>query len=182
MSLTLEKPWSSPRRANCRYSCGEFAELGEDLVHAALVDGVEAVGRSGDRGEADFVKAEIVFEVAIDFEDVHGVGGHGDARGDGARVMAGEELADLGLHDVVAAAAVGEDAEVVVHFFRAVDAYGDADAVGGEKVDDLRSEERGVGGQAEIDFYVLARSLFVANSRRRGGAEGNSSAFRRRRR
>src|SRR5207237_10529492 len=56
---------------------------------------------------------------------------------------------------------VGEDAEGVVHFFWAVDAYGDANAVDGEEIDDLRGQERGVGGQAEIDFYISASRLFI---------------------
>ena len=72
-----------------------------------------------------------------------------------------EKLADLGLHDVVAAAAVGEDAEGVVHFFGTVDTDGDADAIGSKEVDDVRSEERSVGGQTEIDFHVLASGLFA---------------------
>ena len=87
-------------------------------------------------------------------------GGHGDARGDRARVMTREKLADLRLHDFVAAAAVGEDAELVVHFLGAVDAYGDADAIVGQEIDDLRSEQRGVGSQAEVDLHAFARGLF----------------------
>ena len=49
-----------------------------------------------------------------------------------------QQLLDLRRDDVVAAGAVVEDAELVLHFARAVDRDRDADVVLGEELDDLR--------------------------------------------
>src|SRR5580704_266493 len=102
-----------------------------------------------------------MLEVAIDFEDVHRVRGQGDARGDGPSVMPGEQFANLGLDDVVTAATTGENAELVVHFLRPVETYSGSDAVFGEEIDDVRSQERGVGGEAKIDAHAFAARLFL---------------------
>jgi len=72
-----------------------------------------------------------------------------------------DEGADAGLDDVVAAAAVGEDAELVVHFLGAIHADGDADVVLGEEPDDVGREQGGVGGEAEIDGAALRGGLLV---------------------
>ena len=56
--------------------------------------------------------------------------------------------------DVVAAGAVLEDPELVLHFPRTVDRDGDPDLVLDQELDHVRLEQRGVGRQAEVD--VLA--------------------------
>ena len=79
-----------------------------------LVDGVKLVGRGGDRREADFVKSKVLFQMAEDAHDVGDAGGEGHTRGDRPRPVILDQRADLRLDDVVAAAAVGEDAELIV--------------------------------------------------------------------
>ena len=157
VSLTLEKPCISPRSANSRYSSRQHLELVEHAVHAALVDGVEAIGRRGDGREADLVEAQVVLQMAVDAEHVGDARGERDARGDGPRAVACDQRADAGLDDVVAAAAVGEDAELVVQFLGAIHADRHADVVFGEELDDGGSEQGGVGGEAEIDGAALRR-------------------------
>src|ERR1700676_641964 len=44
----------------------ELAKLREHIVHAGFVDGVQAVRGSGHRSKAYFVKAQIVFQMAVD--------------------------------------------------------------------------------------------------------------------
>ena len=56
--------------------------------------------------------------------------------------------------DVVAAGAVVEDAELVLHFLGAVDRDRHPDLVLDQELDHVRLEQGGVGGQAEVD--VLA--------------------------
>src|SRR5882672_3076593 len=56
---------------------GEFAELRENVIHARHSDGVQAIRGRGYRSEADFVETEIVFQVTVDLENVHGLRGHG---------------------------------------------------------------------------------------------------------
>ena len=71
----------------------------------------------------------------------------------------GDQRAHPGLDDVVAALAVGEHAQLVVQFRRAVHADRHADAVLGKKLDDRRRQQRGVGGEAEIDEAALRGGL-----------------------
>src|ERR1700730_3344257 len=91
--------------------------------------------------------------MAVDLEDVQGARGHGDARGDGPGVMPRKQLATLGLDDVVAAAAIREDAKLVVHLLGPVQADGDANPVFREIVDDLRGEKCGIGRKAKVDLH-----------------------------
>ena len=67
----------------------------------------------------------------------------------------GQQRLDLRRGDVVAALAVAEDAELVLDLLRAVDRDGHADALVGEEVDDVGLQQRGVGGQAEVDQLAL---------------------------
>ena len=53
-----------------------------------------------------------------------------------------DQSADLGLDDVVAAFAIGEDAQLVVHLLGPVHADGDADAVLRKELDDRRRQQR----------------------------------------
>src|SRR6267154_4409232 len=107
----------------------QFAELREDVIHARHTDGIQAIGGRGYGSEADFVETEIVFQVTVNLEHVHGLRGHSHARGDRAGVMASEKFANFRLDNVVAAAAIGEDAKRVIHFLRPVQANGYADFV-----------------------------------------------------
>ena len=61
------------------------------------------------------------------------------ARADRPAAMPLQQLLDLRRDDVVAAGAVVEDAELVLHLARAVDRDRDADVVLGEELDDLRA-------------------------------------------
>src|SRR5882762_5515869 len=140
---------------------GKFAELRENIIHARYSDGGQAIRGRGYRSEADFVEAEIVLQVAINLEHVHSLRGHGYPGGDWPGVMTSEKFAHFRLDNVVAAAAIGEDAEGVIHFFGSIEANGYADFVGGQIIDDDGSEERGVGGKAEIDFDALERGLLA---------------------
>src|SRR6267378_8590184 len=97
----------------------------------------------------------------VNLKHVHGLRGHSHARRDRSSVMASEEFAHFRLDNVVAAAAIREDAKRVIHFLGSVEADGYADFVGGQIVDDDGSKERGVGGKAEIDFYAFARGLLA---------------------
>src|SRR5712672_1290889 len=139
----------------------QFAELREDVIHARHTDGIQAIGGRGYGSEAHFVETEMVFQVTVNLEHVHGLRSHSHARGDRPGVMASEEFAHFRLDNVVAAAAIGEDAERVIHFLGSVEANGYADFVGGQIIDDDGSEERGVGGKAEIDFDALERGLLA---------------------
>src|SRR6267378_4965428 len=135
---------------------GKFAELRENVIHARHSDGVQAIRGRGYRSEADFVETQIVFQVPVNLEHVHGLRGHGYPGGDWAGVMASEEFTNFRLDNIVAAAPIGEDAECVIHFLGPIEADGYADFVGGQIIDNGRSKERGVGGKAEIDFHALA--------------------------
>ena len=95
----------------------------------ALADGVQAIGRGGDGRESDLVEAQVVLQVAIDAPHVGDAGGERDARGDRARAVAASSSRTLRRDDVVAAAAVGEDPQRVVHLRRTIHADGHADAV-----------------------------------------------------
>ena len=74
---------------------GEHLKLLEHAVHAALVDGVEPVGRSGDRSESDLVESQIVLQMAVDAADVGDAGGQRDARRDRARAVCRQQCAHL---------------------------------------------------------------------------------------
>ena len=117
---------------------GKRVKLFQHAIHAAFADSVQAVGRGSHGREADLVKAEVLFQVAEDPDDVGDAAGERDARGDGPRTV----VLNQGLHargdDVITAVAVGEDAELIVQFGRAIHADGHADAVLGEELDDGR--------------------------------------------
>ena len=48
----------------------QFGELREHVVHAGVADRVETIGRSGHRGEPDFVKSQILCQVSEDLANV----------------------------------------------------------------------------------------------------------------
>ena len=64
-----------------------------------------------------------------------------------------QQLLDFRRDHVVAAGAVMEDAELVLHLARAVNRDRDADVVLDQELDDVRAQERGVGRQAEVDRF-----------------------------
>ena len=97
-------------------------------------------------------------------EDADHVGharGQRDARRNGPRAMVFNQRPHPRLDDVVAAFAVGEDAQLIVHLLRAVHADRDADVVLREKLDDGGRQQRGVGGQAEVDVAALLFGLLI---------------------
>ena len=108
---------------------GEIPELAEHVVVAVLGDGVAAAGRRRHRREADLPEPDLLGEMAIDPLDVERSGGQRDARADRPAAVPLEQLLDLRRDDVVAAGAVVEDAELVLHLARAVDRDRDADLV-----------------------------------------------------
>ena len=111
------------------------------------------------RREPDLPEADVVGEVAIDLLDVEVRRRERHARADRPRAVAPEELADLRRHQIVAAGAVGEDAELVLDVLRPVDRDRDADAVLGDELDDLRLEQRRV-REAEVHrFADFGRAL-----------------------
>ena len=130
---------------------GQHMELAQNTVHAAFADGIEPIRRSRHRREADLVESELVLQVAVDSHDVRDAGGQRNARRDRARAVARDQRFHARCDDVVAAAAVGEDAQLVVQLRRAVHADRDADIVVREELDDRGRQQRGVGGEAEID-------------------------------
>ena len=101
-----------------------------------LVDGVELIGRSGHRRETDLVKSQVLFQMAENLDYVGHTRGQRDARRNRPRAMILDQRPHSGLDDVVAARAVGENAQLVVHFLGPIHADGHADAVLREKLDD----------------------------------------------
>ena len=73
--------------------------------------------------------------------------------GDWLGAMPFQQLLDFRRDHVVAAGAVMEDAELVLHLFRAVNRDRDADVVLDEELDDVRAQQRGVGRQAEVNRF-----------------------------
>src|SRR5215813_4843483 len=49
---------------------GQYVELLQNMIHPAIVDGVKPIRRSRHRGEADLMKAEIVFQMTKDADDI----------------------------------------------------------------------------------------------------------------
>ena len=113
-----------------------------------------AAGRRRHRREPDFPEPDLLGEVLIDALDVHLSRRQRHARANRAAAVALQQLLDFRRDDVVAAGAVVEDAELVLHFLGAVDRNRDADAVLGQELDDLRLEQRAVGRQAEVDLLA----------------------------
>ena len=96
--------------------------------------------------------------------------------------MPAQQFLDLRRDDVVAAGAVVEDPEFVLHFARTINRNRHADLVLGEELDNFRLQQRRVRRQAEIDLFA---ELGRAPARVGDGllqAPGNSAAFRHRRR
>ena len=109
------------------------------------------------------MESEVVFQMAVDPHDVRHAGGQRHARRDRAASCDPAISAHApGRNDVVAAAAIGEHAQLVVQIRRTVHADGHADVVVREKLDDGGREQRRVGRQAEIDGPALFRRAFVA--------------------
>ena len=93
----------------------------------------------------------------VDLSHIHRPRGHGDAGGNRARLMLRPKILHLGLDDVVAAAAVGEDAKLVLHLFRPVHAHRHADGILRQVLDDGGREQRRVAEEAaEIPMIELA--------------------------
>src|SRR5207247_2897088 len=145
----------------------ERAELIEHAIEAALANRVLRVRRRGHGREADFPEPEILGEVAVNSCDIQRVGRQGDAGANGAAPMPPQQLLDLWRNDIVAAGAAAEDAELVLQVAGAIDRDRDADAILGEKFDDLRPQQRRVRGETEIDFLAqLRRTLPRVTDRR----------------
>ena len=134
---------------------GEIAELRQQMIEAAVRDRVITPRRRGNRRKADFPEAELLGEMVIDLANVQRLLRQGHPGADRTRSMPGEQRLDLRRRNGVAAGAVVEDAELVLHLLRTVDRDGHANALVGKELDHVRPEQRGVGGQAEVD--VLAR-------------------------
>src|SRR4051812_41238513 len=100
---------------------GEIAELLEHQVVAVVRDRMLAIGGGGDRREADLPEPDLVPQVIENAANIHAGRREGDARAYRARPVTREKLTDLRLDHVVAAGAVVEHAELVLHFTRAVD-------------------------------------------------------------
>ena len=160
---------------------GQHVELIQYAIHAGGVDGVELVGRRGDGRETYFVESQVLLQMAEDADHVGNARRERDARRDGPGAMVLDQCAHLGLDNVVAALAVGEDAQMVVHLLGAIHADGDADVVLGEKLDDGRRQQSGVGGETEVDVPPLFGCALVVRTPPLASAAGSSSAFRRRR-
>ncbi len=133
---------------------GEPPELRQQVVEPAVADRVVALRRRRHRRESDFPETHLVGEVTIDAGDVQRLPRQRHARADRPRPMARQQRLDLRRHDVVAAGAVLEDAEAILQLLRPVDRNGDADAVLGQELDDIRPQQRGVRGQAEVDLLA----------------------------
>ena len=74
---------------------GKRAELLEQVIEAAVGNGVVAAGRGRHRREADLPEAEFVGEVLIDPADVKCLPRERDSRADGPRAMALQQRLDL---------------------------------------------------------------------------------------
>src|SRR5712691_7160873 len=133
----------------------EIPELAEHVVVALLGNGVTAARRRRHRRKADLPETDLLGEMTINPLDVERPRGERDACADWPAPVLFEELADFRSDHVVAARTVVEDAELVLHLAGTVDGDGDADAVLGEELDDLRLQQRAVGREAEV--HVLAQ-------------------------
>jgi hypothetical protein len=71
------------------------------------------------------------------------------------------QRANSRLDNVVAASAIGEDAQFIVQLRWTVHADRDANAVFGKELDDGGRQQGGIGGQAEIDAASRSSSLFA---------------------
>src|SRR5579863_4239435 len=94
---------------------GQNVKLFQYAVHAALVDGIELIRGCSDGGEAYFVESKVLLQVPENLDYIGDSGRQGHARGNGPGTMILNQLTHFGGDDVVTAAAVGEDAQLVVH-------------------------------------------------------------------
>ena len=129
----------------------EIEELIEHAIVAVVRDRVAAGRRRRHRREADFPEPDVVGEVTVDALHVEVRGRQRHARANRAAAVPPQQLADFRRHQIVAAGAVVEHAELVLHVLRTVDRDRDADPVLGDELDDLRLEQRRVGREAEVD-------------------------------
>ena len=83
-------------------------------------------------------------------------------RRDGTSVMFLDEFSNLGFDNVVAAAPVWKDAQLVVQFLGSVHAHRDADVVLRQEVDDRGREQGRVGGETEVDRPGFLLGLFAS--------------------
>src|SRR5262249_6644967 len=120
----------------------ELAKLTEHPVEARITDRVLLLWRSRNRRKSYFPKAELLGEMTIDPRHVDRFRGQGHPSPDGTGAMFAQQLLDLRRDDVVTAGAIVKDTELVLQFFRAVHRDGDANLVLGEKLDDVRPQQR----------------------------------------
>src|ERR1051326_162187 len=96
-----------------------------------------------------------------DLANIEGLRSQRHARADWTAGMTPQQLFDFRRDDIVAALPIAEHAKLVLHLLGTIDGDGDADAVLGEKFDDVGPKERGVRGQTEIDLFAQRRSLLA---------------------
>src|SRR3989442_741979 len=99
--------------------------------------------------------------MAVDLENVHNLGSQSNPSPNGARSMLLDQFLDLGGDNVVDAAAVLENPELVVQLLRPVNADRDPDLVFGKVLDHRGGEQRGVRGQAEVDVLAGGAGLLA---------------------
>ena len=107
----------------------ELAKLLENAIHSRLIDGVKPVRRSGDRRKADLMKTQLVLQV-LDRSRITSMAPEVmvTRAAMGRVLMIREQALHLRLDDVVTAAAVREDAKLVLHLLGPIHADGNADA------------------------------------------------------
>src|SRR5215831_17361630 len=89
-------------------------ELFQYTVHAAFVDRIETVRRSGHGREAYFVESKVVFQMPEDADDVADSRGQCHSSGDRPGLMILNESPGSRLNHIVAAGSVRENAKLVV--------------------------------------------------------------------
>ena len=133
---------------------GQRAELFEQVIEAAVRDGVVAARGGRDRRKADLPESQFVGEVLIDATDVEGLARQRDAGAHRPCAVPLQQRFDLRRRHRVAALPIAEHAELVLHLFGAVDRDRDTDALVGEELDHVGLQQRRVGGEAEVEFLA----------------------------
>ena len=138
---------------------GQRRELLDHLVEPLATERVFAARRGRHRGEPHLLEADLLGQVPVDARDVADLRGQGHPRPDGPARVAPQQLAHPGQQLVVAAAAVVEHAEAVLHLARTVDRHGHGDVVLGQEPDHLAGQQRRVRGEVELDPLAPRRGL-----------------------
>src|SRR5690242_17256553 len=84
-----------------------------------------------------------------------------DAGADGPAGVTAQQLFDFRRDDIVAALPIAEDAKLVLHLLGTIDGDGDADAILGEKLDDVRPKKGGIRSQTEINLFAQRGGLLA---------------------